>query len=134
MSTYDPPIESFSDDKLARELAFARGFDMPDPEGVAWLEALEAEQARRHSALDTMVQLIRVVKSGPRRGEILTAADATDLVASVKLHDACIERVIADGDADNPDDAHEFLIDHGEMGDIEEGVYQAAAAIVEELG
>jgi hypothetical protein len=41
-------VENYSDGKLAKELAFARGFAPPiTQEEQAWLDALEAEQKRR---------------------------------------------------------------------------------------
>jgi len=47
-ATLQRKIRNYSDEKLAKELAFARGFAPPvSNEERAWLEALEAEAERR---------------------------------------------------------------------------------------
>lgn len=42
-------IREMPDDKLAREIAFAEGFNLTDPDAVAWALALHDEQNRRNA-------------------------------------------------------------------------------------
>lgn len=45
--TIHQEIAALDEDGLTRELAFAEAFQLNDPDGVAWLEALRAEKGRR---------------------------------------------------------------------------------------
>ena len=46
-------MQKWTDAKLQKELAFARGFALDDTEARDWLARLEAEQERRRSGSGT---------------------------------------------------------------------------------